>query len=198
MPHNSLKILVIAITLLSFRSIESKRFDFSYPKNSSSQISFSSEHFKDFDKEWHGSDYYYYSEGDGFICSVLYYKLNEGEKVSLLEGPRFATGGPDSSPVYPYAYFKNYSYFKSLEKNDSAWGKATDDFMFRQNDIRVERTGSLEKNMYGYCMFSDDLFVNIHLSKVNCSVADSTAMLAMLQTLTMTGKNKINMALALR
>ena len=170
--------------LLSFNLSDIKVFDFSYPKRKGTDIQFSADHFKKFKKEWRGADYYYYGDGDGFICSVLYYKLNDDEKIELIDAPKAAFGGMDKSPVYPYSYFKNFSKLKSMERNDSSWGKPTDDFMFRQNDIIIEGTQFSQKHMYGYAMVDKDLFVNIHLSKTGCSSADSSEMIDILKSIT--------------
>jgi hypothetical protein len=176
--------LFLAIGLLSFHLTDKKVFEFSYPKRKGTDISFLAEHFKKFSKEWRGSDYYYYSESDGFICSVLYYKLNDDEKLQLIDAPKTAMSGPERSPAYPYAYFKSYSNLKSMEKNDSSWGKPTDDFMFRQNDVLIEGTNFSQKHMYAYAMVDKDLFVNIHFSKLGCSTSDSTALMDILNSLT--------------
>ncbi len=37
--------------------------------------------------------------------------------------------------------------------------------------------------MYGYAMFGDDLFVNVHLSKMNCSADDISEMKEILNSL---------------
>jgi hypothetical protein len=178
-------LLFALLGLFSFKLADIKVFDFSYPKRKGTEISFSANHFKKFTKEWRGSDYYYYGDGDGFICSVLYYKLSDDEKLELIDAPRTAIGGPEKSPTYPYSYFKNYSNLKSMEKNDASWGLPTDDFMFRQNDVVIEGTKFSQKHMYGYAMVDKDLFVNIHLSKTLCSAADSTEMRDILKSLTL-------------
>ncbi len=183
MTYKKIIILSIAFALLSFKIAEKRPFDFNYPKSKEAGIALSAGHFKKFTKEWRGTDYYYYAEADGFICSVLYYKLNDEEKLTLVDAPKAAIGGPDTSPAYPYAYFKNFSNLKTMERNDSSWGKATDDFMFRQNDIVLEGTRFSQKHMYGYGMFGKDLFVNVHLSKTLCSSADSVEMVEILNSL---------------
>ena len=183
MANKKILFIVLVIGLLSFRLTDKKVFEFNYPKSKDTDVSFSANHFKKFSKEWRGADYYYMSEGDGFICSVLYYKLTDEEKLSLIDAPKIAIGGPDNSPAYPYAYFKNYSQLKSMEKNDSSWGGPADDFMFRQNDIFIEGTKFSQKHMYGYAMFGKDLFFNVHLSKTLCTPADSTEMVELLKTL---------------
>ncbi|MGZ3926401.1 MAG: hypothetical protein ACXVJG_05535 [Mucilaginibacter sp.] len=176
-------ILFGAIALLSFKFADKKLFEFSYPKRNGTAITLSADHFKKFSKEWRGTDYYYYAEADGFICSVLYYKLEDSEKLELVDAPKAAIGGPAISPAYPYAYFKNYSNLKSMERNDSSWGKPTDDFMFRQNNVVIEGSGFSQKHMYGYAMVGKDIFVNVHLSKITCSASDSTEMIDMLKSL---------------
>ena len=184
MPYKKWILAIIICGLFSFKLTDKKIFEFKYPKSDGTNITLSADHFTKFAEEWRGSDYYYFAEGDGFVCSVLYYKLNDQEKISLVEAVKTTVGGgPDTSPAYPYAYFKSYTNLKPLESNDVSWGKATDDFMFRQNDIVVTGTKFSQKHMYGYCMFDKDLFVNIHLSKAICSSSDSTEMLSMLKSL---------------
>jgi len=167
---------LIIFGFLSFAIIEKKTFEFVYPKQKDVKISFLSDHFKKFDKEWRGSDYYYFAEKDGFICSVLFYKLDEEERLSLVDvpkivfGEKFKTAGkefPSNSPVFAYSYFKNYSNLKSMETNDKSWGDMTDDFMFRENVVPIKGTEFTQNHMYGYAMFGNDLFVNVHLSKMN-------------------------------
>jgi hypothetical protein len=183
MINKKLLIILISVALVSFNVSDKKPFEFKYPKSKGTEINFSSNHFKKFSKEWRGSDYYYMAEADGFVCSVLYYKLTDEEKTSLVDEPKIAIGGLDNSPAYPYSYFKNYSNLKSMERNDFSWGKASDDFMFRQNDIFIGGSNFSQKHMYGYCMYDKDLFVNVHLSKISCSSADSTEMVEMLKSL---------------
>jgi len=179
-------ILAVATVLLSFGFDEVKLFEFSYPGRDKTSLTLQAENFKRFSKEWRGSDYYYYAAGkDGMICSILYYKLNDDEKTSLVDAPKTAMGGPDISPAYPFTYFTTYSNLKKYEENVNSWGQASDDFMFQQNDITNFNGVKVDqKHMYGYCMADKDLFVNIHLSKVNCSSADSTTMRAILDSLT--------------
>lgn len=178
--------MIITAGFLSFKSDEAKLFEFSYPKNNKATITLKAENFKKFSKEWRGSDYYYYADGkDGMICSVLYYKLNDDERLSLVDAPKVALGGPDISPVYPFTYFTNYSNLKKYEENTFSWGEPTDDFMFHQNDIKKFNGMQVnQKHMYGYCMADKDLFINIHLSKVNCTSADSITMREILSSLT--------------
>lgn len=178
--------LLLIIGLLSFKFDTLKLFEFDYPKVKGTTITLNTDKFKKFTKEWRGSDYYYYSESkDGIICSILYYKLNEEERLALVEAPRVAMGSPEISPAYPFFYFFNYSKLKKYEENEERWGEPTDDFMFRQNDItNFEGVKINQKHMYGYCMVKNDLFVNIHLSKVNPTSADSVAMREILSSLT--------------
>jgi hypothetical protein len=176
--------LILVIGLLAFKAVDDSLFEFAYPKRADTTFTLSSSRFKKFKKEWRGTDYYYYAEQDGFICSVLYYKLNDDEKLQLVDAPKVAIGGPDISPAYPLAYFSNYSNLKTMERNNEDWGKPTDDFMFRQNNVVVDGTNFTQKHMYGYAMLGKDLFVNIHLSKVACSSTDSVEMRAILTSLT--------------
>jgi hypothetical protein len=178
-------IVVITTGLLSFKIDEAKLFEFSYPKRDKTTVTLKAENFKKFSKEWRGSDYYYFAEGkDGMICSILYYKLNDDEKVSLVDAPKIAIGGPDISPAYPFTYFTTYSNLKKYEENAFSWGQPNDDFMFQQNDIiNFDGVKINQKHMYGYCMVDKDLFVNIHLSKVHCTSEDSTTMRQILSSL---------------
>lgn len=183
---SALILLIVTTALVSFKSTETTLFEFSYPKRDGTAITIRATDFKKFKKEWRGQDYYYYGESkSGMICSILYYKLNDDEIVSLIDAPKKAMDGPDISPVYPFAYFSNYSNLKKYEKNNVDWGQPSDDFMFRQNDI-TEFAGAKinQKHMYGYSMVDKDLFVNVHLSKTGYSEADSTAMREILNTLT--------------
>lgn len=182
---------VTSFGLLSF-STSSKEFEFTYPKDKTAKVSLSSGHFKKFSAEWRGSDYYYMAEKDGFICSVLFYKLNEEERLGLIEAPRAAMKSqleeagktlPGDSPIFAYAYFKNYSNLKSMEKNDSSWGEPTDDFMYRKNEVQIQGTNISQTHMYGYGMFGKDLFVNVHLSRMSPSESESEEMLALLKSL---------------
>ena len=172
---------VVILSILSFNILEKKTFEFIYPKQKEVKISLFSEHFKKFTKEWRGSDYYYFSEKDGFVCSVLFYKLNEEEKLGLVEVPKVqfveklkesGKDFPENSPIFAYSYFKNYSNLKKMEENDESWGEMTDDFMFRKNDINLGGGNIKQKHIYGYAMYGNDLFVNVHLSKMNCTEND--------------------------
>lgn len=182
----------IILGFLSFNCVEKKSFEFSYPKQNNAKISLLSDHFKKFEKEWRGSDYYYFAEKEGYICSVLFYKLNEEEKLSLVEVPKaiFTNKSkeagkdfPENSPIFAYTYFKNYSNLKSMETNDKSWGEMTDDFMFRENVINIEGTKMTQNHMYGYAMFGNDLFVNVHLSKMNCTEDEVLEMKEILNSL---------------
>ena len=137
------------------------------------------------EKEARGTDYYYMGTSpDGMICSVLFYKLNDDEVTQLVDFPAQLTGGPESSPAYPQTYFATYSNTKDLESNEQRWGEPTNDFMFRQADIKEFKGEKVnQKSMYGYAMFGKNLFVNVHLSKGNCSAADSIEMRRILESL---------------
>lgn len=171
-------ILIIAIFIFSIscssNKISRQANEFSYPKSKDATIIMASDKFEDFKEEWRGDDYYYIcEEGDrGIICSILFYKLNKQEQIRMVD-----PYGDATSPSIPLLYFSSNSNLKNYESNKQSWGEMTEDFMFRQADI-VEFDGKKvnQKNMFAYCMFGKDLFVNIHLSKVNCTAEDSTAM----------------------
>jgi hypothetical protein len=114
-----------------------------------------------------------------FICSVLFYKLNSDEQKAMVE----PLGGMTSAGI-PFLYFSESSNLKKYERNNVGWGEMEDDFMFRQNDIlELQGIKINQKHMYAYAMFGKDLFVNIHLSKINCTPGDSTAMRKIMHTL---------------
>ena len=79
---------------------------------------------------------------------------------------------PENSPIFAHSYFKNYSNLKKMEENDESWGEMTEDFMFRKNEINFAGSKVKQNHMYGYAMYGTDLFVNVHLSKQNCSESD--------------------------
>lgn len=176
---------LVAIGFLSFKFMNTENAEFSYPDRENTTITLKNEGFKTFKKEWQGTDYYYSGENkNGIICSVLFYKLTEDEQESLVIAPRKMLEGPEISPAYPYAFFSNYSNLKKYEKNNTIWGKPTDNFMFRQNDVPEYNGMKIkQKHMYGYAMVDKDLFVNVHLSKTSCTTEDSTAMRNLLNSL---------------
>jgi hypothetical protein len=164
----------LLLLLLSFKSDTNAVIEFRYPKNKEAKFTMDTKQFKSFTKEWRGEDYYFMSEGvdKGFMCSVLFYKLNSQEQKKMVE----PFGGMTSAGI-PFLYFSETSNLKKYESNNVNWGKADDDFMFRHNDIlEVEGVKIKQKHMYAYAMFGKDLFVNVHLSKVNCSPEDSLVM----------------------
>jgi len=192
MKFKELLFALVILIIFSFNILEKKPFEFIYPKKNDAKISLSADHFKKFEKEWRGSDYYYYAEKDGFICSVLFYKLNEEEKLSLVEVPKIqftekakeiGKEFPENSPIFAYTYFKNNSNLKKMEENDMSWGEMTDDFMFRKNVINLQGSKISQNHMYGYSMFGNDLFVIVHLSKMNCSETDLREMEGILNSL---------------
>lgn len=163
----------LVIGIFSFSLIEKNDFDFNYPKHKKTTITTKLEKFSKFDKEWRGTDYYYYGVStDGLICSVLYYKLNKEEQKKYVD----LMGGITNAGV-SFAYFSESSNLKKYETNNENWGKMTDDFMFKQNDItEYEGIKINQKNMYAYTMFDKDLFVMVHLSKTSFTSADSSEM----------------------
>lgn len=179
--------LIVFSVFISFKLVDSKLIEFSYPNRNHTTINLSTDKFKKFSKEWRGSDYYYFCNNkDGFICSILYYKLNDEEKRTLVDAPKMATNGPEMSPVYPFAYFSTNSKFKKEESGNENWGSPTDDFMFLQNTIKEFQGIKVnQKNMYAYAMVDKDLFVKVHLSKIRCSANDSTIMRQILSSLSL-------------
>lgn len=174
MTIKSTTICAALIIMLSAFSGDKKEIVFSYPKNKTAKIILTTDKFKKFNKEWRGEDYYYMSENgeDNLICSVLFYKLNKEEQKLMVE-----PFGDMTSSGIPFAYFSENSNLKKYETNNKAWGEMTDDFMFRQNDImEFQGVKIKQKHMYAYGMFGKDLFVNVHLSKVNFTTEDSIAM----------------------
>ena len=181
--------LIIAVVLLSFNNIP-KTFEFSYPKRKYTTITLIADNFDKFAKEWRGKDYYYYSKGkDGMNASILYYKLDEEERLLLVEIPRISFKVSDKvsdvSPIFPSVYFSTNSNLKDYETNVETWGDITDDFMFRQCDIKEFRGIKMKrKHMYAYCMPDKDLFVQVHFSKDNYTSSDSIVMRQILNSLT--------------
>ncbi|OQP65874.1 hypothetical protein A3860_14870 [Niastella vici] len=173
MKHLKYILTIFAFGILSFSTIDPNDFEFSYPKRNKTTITSKLDNFKNFDKEWRGTDYYYYGiSTDSIICSVLYYKLNKDEQKQYVD----IFGGMTNAGI-PFAYFSENSNLKKYETNVENWGKMTDDFMFRQNDItEYEGIKIRQKHMYAYTMFDKDLFVIVHLSKTNYSSFDSTTM----------------------
>jgi hypothetical protein len=178
---NGIKIIfLIYFSFLLLAFVENKNtIAFGYPKNKNAVFTMNAGKFKTFKQEWRGEDYYYLSENeeDSIICSVLFYKLNKNEQLLLVEDPRQIFNFPESSPAYPLTYFSNYSNLKEFESDNRKWGDANGDFMFSESDIK-EMQGTMvnQKNMNAYTMFGTDLFVNIHLSKINYTKKDSIAM----------------------
>jgi hypothetical protein len=180
MKHSKYILTVFVFGILSFSIPDKPDFDFSYPERNKTTITTRFENFTRFDKEWRGTDYYYYGIGtDSIICSILYYKLNKDEQKQYVD----IFGGMTNAGI-PFAYFSENSNLKRYETNVVNWGKMTDDFMFRQNDIAdYEGIKIHQKHMYAYTMFDEDLFVIVHLSKTNYSSSDSTSMRIILDNL---------------
>lgn len=70
-----------------------------------------------------------------------------------------------------------------METNVESWGEMTDDFMFRENVINIEGSKISQNHMYGYAMFGNDLFVNVHLSKINCTDEEVSEMKVIINSL---------------
>jgi hypothetical protein len=170
--------LIGILGFLSFATSDKNLKEFNYPKIKDAVITLSVDKIDKFREEWRGSDYYYYGESkDGFIVSVLFYKLNEAEIQHLVDDPRLTSNTSEISPFYPMSYFTTHSNTRQYESNQQIWGDSKDDFMYSQFDIK-EMQGQVvnQKSMYAYTMFGKDIFVNIHLSKILCSKEDSTVM----------------------
>lgn len=169
--------LTFTLLTLSFVGSRKKTVEFHYPKRDNTTISMLSDNYEKFSEEWKGGDYYYMGFGkDSIICSVLYYLLDENEQKNLTQPFGDAVG-----TLIPLTYFLTNSNMRNFEKNKTTWGSEKDDFMFRQADITdFQGYAVRQKNMYAYCMFGKDLFVNIHLSKTNYTAKDSMAMRQML------------------
>jgi hypothetical protein len=180
-------LFLFGFLLYSFHQPMEKKFQFVYPGREHTAFSIESGNFTKFKEEKQGTDYYYFGTGkDGMILSVLYYKLNEEEQLGLVDLPRLQLKGPETSPAYPFTYFSTYNNLKPFEKNESSWGEPQDDFMFRQADVpTVEGRKINQKHMYAYFMPDKDLFVSVHLSKVNSTPADSVSMRKILLTLSL-------------
>ncbi|WP_430813857.1 hypothetical protein [Carboxylicivirga sp. RSCT41] len=181
-----LTILALA-SILAFKS-DKNEVVFKYPKLKDKEIVMKTSAFEKFRKEWRGKDYYYLCDKghNGMVCSVLFYKLNEEEKMMYVDLARAMIGKecPEISPAFPLAYFTNYSNLKKYETNISKWGNKGDDFMFSHADIKdFNGTQINQKHMYAYAMMSNDLFVHIHLSKTFCTKNDSIVMAKTLNSL---------------
>ncbi|WP_299189355.1 hypothetical protein [uncultured Aquimarina sp.] len=178
-------LITITLFLMSFITKDVKSYVFKHPKKKKVTVLLESENLGKFKKEKRGGDFYYSNLSNlgknNINCSVLFYKLNKDEITNLVEMPKMIMGGPDTSPAYPLAYFSNYSKLKKIESNNSQWGKPDGDFMYRQADIKeIQGQKINQKHMYAYSMIDGDMFVNIHLSKINCKAKDSTKMKAIL------------------
>jgi hypothetical protein len=185
---NYLKVFLFVVIALSCSSFSGKKskVEFEYPGVKDARFSMFTDKFRKFKKEWRGEDYYYISEkgrGD-MICSVLFYRLNPDEVKDLIDAPRQQLGLPAASPAYPLSYFSSHSPTMKYESGNERWGKPDDDFMFNQNDIKeFDGIAVNQKNMHAYAMFGNNLFVNVHISKINCTKEDSTVMREVLASL---------------
>ncbi len=170
----------LTYTLLSF-SGDKKTIEFNYPRSKDAKFIMTSDKFEKFNIEWRSEDYYYMSEnGDNDItCTVLFRKLNKAKQKLIV-----ASSKEIASSSLPLLYFADNSELKKYEINNFNWGLKTDDFMFRQNDIQEFKGIKIkQKNMYAYCIFDEEVFVKIHLSKINCTANDSIEMRQILKTL---------------
>jgi len=173
-------IFIAIIALFSFTSDESTPIEFSYPKKENAKITMLSHSFGEFSKEWQGTDLYFMATSkDSITCSVLYYKLNETEQKEMVE-----PFGKEANSAIPFIFFSQNSNLSKYEKNNSSWGEMTDDFIFRQNDIpEINGMKIKQKHMYAYSLIDKEMFVNIHLSKVNSAPSDSIKMRTILSSI---------------
>lgn len=182
-------ILLLTIIPLTFSFKDTKNtVEFVYPAFEDKTITLQTNEPLKFKKEVRGEGLYFLSKNKPkeITCSLLFFKLNEEEKMMFVDLPKAMMGIDSSifSPALPLTYFKNYSRLKDFEENQMEWGKIDDDFMYRQADI-VSIEGQIinQKHMYAYAMLTSDIFVNIHLSKVNCSKSDSVEMVNILNSI---------------
>ena len=182
-----IKILIVyaflAIILISFAPPKNE-ISFLYPRKKGLSLTMNSDLFKKFTKEWRGEDYYYLGTNDeGFVCSVLFYKLNDSETNELKSIQR-ETGISGTSPVYPLNHFLSSSNTKEYESNDKNWGDPKSTFMYSQVDIK-EYSGEKinQKNLFAYAMFCEDIYLKVHLSKTLCTPQDSIIMINILNSL---------------
>lgn len=179
-------IVAIAVSIMLFSFLgEKETIDFKYPKNKDAVITMTTDKFQKFKEEWRDNDYYYLNDKnkDGFICSVLFCKLNKEEMV-FQDKVQKESGVPSGNAVFPLQYFISSSTTKEYESGEKTWGDPDTDFMFRQVDIKEVNGHRInQKNMFAYTMFGKDLYVSVHLSKVLCTPADSIAMELILEGL---------------
>ena len=168
------------IISFSFTTNKDSILEFVYPKGKKQKVIIDAEITGKLNKEWRGQDYYYSGIiNDSINFSLLYYKLNKSEKKLMVD-----PFGGMISPGIPMIFFTQNSKLKPLEKNSKSWGEMTDDFMFRDVDLPEFNGLKInQKHMYAYGMMRKDLFVNVHLSKTNCSSKDSIVMTKILTSL---------------
>jgi len=175
------KLITIGLALISFgyTPLELSTHKFKYPKKKGAELKI------DIPKEWEiviekrDQDLYYSNfsdtNGDQILLSVLFYKLNDIEKEPMEEIGL-------NNPIIPYAFFIEKSRTTALEENANSWNN--EDFYFL--DTNIEAFNSVkahQKNIKAYCMYDFDLFVQIHLSKLNYTVTDSIQMMSIVNTL---------------
>lgn len=183
---NSKKIIIalVACFLLSAFVADKDTTTFVYPKNKEVAMTMRTDLFKKFSEEWRGEDYYYMgSSKDGFILSVLFYKLNKSEK-KFLEKVKAESGVNKNSPVYAAEHFLSNAKLKEYQSNEQRWGDPDGDFMFSQHDIKEYAGQKInQKNMFAYGMYGSDMYVKVHMSKILCTSADSSLMREVMSTL---------------
>lgn len=173
--------LLIACCSLTLHA--QSKIEFVYPKNEKAAFVMKSDKFKKFKEEWKGEDYYYFAKKakDGFDCTVKFYTLNFEEKNQYVDMIRTVMGDeiPKYSPTFAQTYFMQHNPDASLLTNMEKWGDAHHEFSYSQADLKDDNV----KRMYAYGMLDDALFVQIMLSKKDCTPQDSIAMRSILEEL---------------
>lgn len=174
---NKTNLLIIsALGLLSLSFIYSvfQLYSFKFPGKKNVELKINIPKKWKISKEKRGSDLYYsnlsQSNDNDILFSVLFYKLNDKEKELMVKST-----GIENNPILPYTYFLTTSRTSKIESGKSSWDN--DDFYYQDSNIE-EFSGVKvhQKNMKAYCMYDDDLFVQVHLSKINYTPEDSVEM----------------------
>ena len=169
----------IAIIGLGFTQLELSMYEFKFPNRKNVVLKL------DIPNEWkifeekQGEDMYYSnftnSNGDEILISILFYKLNDTEKKPIEK-----IGMKD--PIIPYTFFLEKSKTIKIESRIKSWNN--EDFYF--HDSNIEEFNGIkvhQKNIKAYCMYDFDLFVQIHISKLNYTPSDSIQMMEVLNTM---------------
>jgi hypothetical protein len=176
------KLLIIGLVLIGLGFTQQKlvTYKFKYPKKKNVELKI------DIPKEWKISkekrgeaDLYFTNitknNGNQILFSVLFFKLNDEEKESVEELAL-------NDPIVPFAFFLDKSRTVKMESKVKTWHN--EDFYFKDSNIEdFNGIKAHQKNINAYCMYGYDLFVKIHISKLNYSPADSIKMMKILNTI---------------